>query len=401
MRLTLISLSTPTFNNIRAASALPYHLINAAKSSLGAEIDVYSYNINDLDDDAIKKVELELGVKIQLLVKPRWIKWMMVMRLMFLRILLKYPIYYYCRLPQNCIKDIKNNNPDIVWIYGEELAGLSTFFSDSECIVTMPDSESLYYYRMLRQPWATMNLLQIMKYSFAYWQYKGLESHICKENVIYHFVGKEDAEFFKSMNGQANSLFMRHPLYAYNNEKIIKFHQPKIRLLFTGRYDIYCQHGSDDFLSELEKKCNGLSSYFEITFLGKGWETWNEKLHKVGFQSQHISFALDYIAELQNHDIQVNAIDVGTGTKGKVLDGIANGLLIIGTAYALENISVENGESCVVVSNGIEFIQSLYAIKANVSLYESIAKKGQEKVLLEHNTMAIARNLFENYKIKK
>ena len=110
MRLTLISLSTPTFNNIRAASALPYHLINAAKSSLGAEIDVYSYNINDLDDDAIRKVELELGVKIQLLVKPRWIKWMMVMRLMFLRILLKYPIYYYCRLPQNCIKDIKNNN---------------------------------------------------------------------------------------------------------------------------------------------------------------------------------------------------------------------------------------------------------------------------------------------------
>lgn len=394
MRLTLISLSTPTFNNIRAASALPYHLINAARSSLGAEVDVYSYNINDLDEDAIKKVESELGVKVQLLIKPRWIKWMMVMRLMFLRILLKYPLYYYCRLQQNCIKEIKNNKPDIVWIYGEELAGLSIFFPDSKCIVTMPDSESLYYYRMLRQPWATMNLLQIMKYSFAYWQYKGLESHICKENVIYHFVGKEDADFFKSMNGQAKSLFMRHPLYAYNSEKTIKFHQPKIKLLFTGRYDFYCQHGSDDFLSELAKNCNVLSSYFEITFLGKGWGVWNEKLHEAGFQSQHISFASDYIAELQNHDIQVNAIDVGTGTKGKVLDGIANGLLIIGTPYALENISVKNGESCVMVSNGIDFIQSLYVIKNNVSLYESIAKKGQEKVLLEHNTKDIAKNLF-------
>ena len=319
---------------------------------------------------------------------------MMVMRLMFLRILLKYPLYYYCRLQQNCIKEIKNNKPDIVWIYGEELAGLSIFFPDSKCIVTMPDSESLYYYRMLRQPWATMNLLQIMKYSFAYWQYKGLESHICKENVIYHFVGKEDADFFKSMNGQAKSLFMRHPLYAYNSEKTIKFHQPKIKLLFTGRYDFYCQHGSDDFLSELAKNCNVLSSYFEITFLGKGWGVWNEKLHEAGFQSQHISFASDYIAELQNHDIQVNAIDVGTGTKGKVLDGIANGLLIIGTPYALENISVKNGESCVMVSNGIDFIQSLYVIKNNVSLYESIAKKGQEKVLLEHNTKDIAKNLF-------
>jgi len=147
-------------------------------------------------------------------------------------------------------------------------------------------------------------------------------------------------------------------------------------------------------LSELEKNSHELSSYFDITFLGKGWEMWSEKLHKVGFQSQHISFAPDYIAELQNHDIQVNAIDVGTGTKGKVLDGIANGLLIIGTPYALENISVKNGESCLMVSNGIDFIQSLYAIKKNIFLYERIAKEGQKKVLLEHNTMAIARNLF-------
>lgn len=77
-----------------------------------------------------------------------------------------------------------------------------------------------------------------------------------------------------------------------------------------------------------------------------------------------------------------------------MLDGIANGLLIIGTPYALENISVKNGESCVMVFNGIDFIQSLYVIKNNVSLYESIAKKGQEKVLLEHNTKDIAKSLF-------
>ena len=319
---------------------------------------------------------------------------MMKLHLVLLRVFLKYPLYSYCRLPQKHIDSIKSTHSDVIWIYGEELAGHSECFDGSKCIVTMPDCESLYYYRMLRQPWATLRLLQIMKYSFAYWQYKSLERHFCKEHVTYHFVGKEDAEFFKIMNSQVNSLFLRHPLYAYNSEKTIKFHQPKIKLLFTGRYDFYCQHGSDDFLSELAKNCNVLFSYFEITFLGKGWGAWNEKLHEVGFQSQHISFAPDYIAELQNHDIQINAIDVGTGTKGKVLDGIANGLLIIGTPYALENISVKNGESCIMVSNGNEFIQSLYAIKNNIHHYERIAKAGQEKVLLEHNTMDIARNLF-------
>ena len=394
MKLTLISLSTPTFNNYRAASALPYHLVSSVKKSFSASVEVYSYNINELNIAQVGQVEKELNITIHLLDKPKWLKMMMKLHLVFLRVFLKYPLYSYCRLPQKHIDSIKSTHSDVIWIYGEELAGHSECFDGSKCIVTMPDCESLYYYRMLRQPWATLRLLQIMKYSFAYWQYKSLERHFCKEHVTYHFVGKEDAEFFKIMNSQVNSLFLRHPLYAYNSEKTIKFHQPKIKLLFTGRYDFYCQHGSDDFLSELAKNCNVLFSYFEITFLGKGWGAWNEKLHEVGFQSQHISFAPDYIAELQNHDIQVNAIDVGTGTKGKVLDGIANGLLLIGTPYALENISVKNGESCVMVSNGFDFIQSLYVIKNNVTFYESIARKGQEKVLLEHNTKAIAINLF-------
>ena len=394
MKLTLISLSTPTFNNYRAASAVPYHLIASVKKSFSASVEVYSYNINELNIAQVGQVEKELNITIHLLDKPKWLKIMMKLHLVFLRVFLKYPLYSYCSLPQKDIDSIKKAHSDIIWIYGEELAGHSKYFDGLKCIVTMPDCESLYYYRMLRQPWATMRLLQIMKYSFAYWQYKSLERHFCKEHVTYHFVGKEDAAFFKIMNSQANSLFLRHPLYAYSSEKSIKFHQPKIKLLFTGRYDFYCQHGSDAFLSELEKNSNGLSSYFKITFLGKGWEKWSEKLYKAGFHSHHICFAPDYIVELQKHDIQVNAIDVGTGTKGKVLDGIANGLLIIGTPYALENISVKNGESCVMVSNDNEFIQSLYAIKSNIHHYERIAKEGQEKVLLEHNAMDIARNLF-------
>ena len=46
-------------------------------------------------------------------------------------------------------------------------------------------------------------------------------------------------EFFKSMNGQANSLFMRHPLYAYNSEKTIKFHQPKIKIIYLQADTIF------------------------------------------------------------------------------------------------------------------------------------------------------------------
>ena len=324
MRLVLVSLSTPTYNNVRAASALPYHLISALKSNLGAEVEIYSYNINGLSAEDIKKVELELGCIIHLLEKPRWIKWLMALHLMFLRIFLRYPLYSYCKLSKDCVNEIKKSNPSRVWIYGEELAGLTKSFSNLKCIVTMPDCESLYYYRMLRQPWATKKLFEVLKYSFAYWQYKSLEIKNSYKDVLYHFVGKADSDFFKSMNKQVSTLFLRHPLYAFNKEKEITFHQPLIKLIFTGRYDIYCKHGSDDFLSALAE--SNLSSYYEITFLGKGWEEWNKKLNSTGYISNHILFAPDYIVELQKHDIQVNAIDVGTGTKGKVLDGIATGL---------------------------------------------------------------------------
>ena len=55
-----------------------------------------------------------------------------------------------------------------------------------------------------------------------------------------------------------------------------------------------------------------------------------------GMKLYHIKFAPDYIEEICKHDIQVTPICIGTGTKGKVLDAIANGLLVIGSWYALE-----------------------------------------------------------------
>lgn len=67
MRICLITLSTPTYNNVGAASALPYHLIMGAKEQGDIDFEVYSYNINEIDVSRIAKVERALGVKIYLL----------------------------------------------------------------------------------------------------------------------------------------------------------------------------------------------------------------------------------------------------------------------------------------------------------------------------------------------
>lgn len=394
MRIILITLSTPTYNNVRAASALPYHLIMGAKEQRDIDFEVYSYNINEIDAAGIAETERALGVKIHLLQQPWWMIWIFRLHLGILRVLLKYPYLSYLRVPEETIKKIKSSNPDIIWIYGEEIARIAKKIEEFKRIVTMPDCESMFYYRMLRQRWATKHLTQILRYAFACWQYRSMECSNCHANVIYHFVGEADAEFFKNMNPGSKAIFLRHPLYAYNESKKIAFSQPKIKLLFTGRYDFYCQHGSDELLHAMIGRKQDLIDNFEITFLGKGWETWNERLKTAGFVSSHIKFAPDYIEELQKHDIQINAIDVGTGTKGKVLDAISNGLLAFGTKYALENIAVTNGESCVQYSTVEEAMDKLMDICAHRNKYEQMAETGRRLVMQEHDRSKNANLLF-------
>lgn len=137
-----------------------------------------------------------------------------------------------------------------------------------------------------------------------------------------------------------------------------------------------------------------LKNRYAVTFLGKGWETWAARLANAGWTCQHIAFAPDYIEELQRHDVQVNAIDVGTGTKGKVLDAIANGLLEMGSPFALENIDVTDGDSCVLFHDADEAVARLRDIAANVSRYEAMAAKGRSRVLATHDSAACAQSLF-------
>ena len=47
-KITIFTLSTPTFNNIRAASALPYHLMKGAEENENVQFKIYSFNINKL-----------------------------------------------------------------------------------------------------------------------------------------------------------------------------------------------------------------------------------------------------------------------------------------------------------------------------------------------------------------
>ena len=386
---------TPASENIRGTSALPYHLMARRDSNI--VIDIYSFNNNNLSDSKINEVEKELSVNIKKVPLPKWFRFVFTFRLLFIKLFLKYPLHHYVKMPKKYLQEIKNSNPDAIWVYGAEWSLVVNQFDGYKRIHTLPDSEALYYYRMLGQRFVTHDKNKFWRCAFMYPKFLALEKNYSTDpSIHYHLVGEEDANFLKKMNPDIQAHFIRHPHYELKNKgKNINtlFHTPKIRLLLAGQYNYYMKQDADEFIAEL-CKANTLSEKFVFTFLGKGWEKHVEDMKTAGWQVQHITFAPDYIEEVSKHDIQITPISIGTGTKGKVLDAIANGLLVIGTSYALENVAVVDSTSCICCDDAARLPIILTDVSEHPTRYERLAEAGRRAVLTEHGREKVSKEFF-------
>lgn len=395
MKVTMISVMMPAAENIRGTSALPYHLLAGRDRSI--EVILYSYNLNRLSKEQIDSVAKELNIKICLLPVPWWYNFFLRFLLPF-RILLNYPIGNYISLSSSQLDTIINDYPDAIWIYGEELSRVSCQLKDFRRIHTLPDCESLYYYRMLGKRFAIRNRIRFWRSAIMYPKYLNMEKKFdTSSNIHYHLVGEEDVNFLKEICPGIQAHFLRHPHYQVAKPaKVISFSSPKIKVLFAGQYNLYMQQDADKLVECLIKAKNlsELKEKYVYTFLGKGWEHHVERLKSVGFEICHIQFAPDYIEEVCKHDIQITTICIGTGTKGKVLDAIANGLLVIGSRYALENIAVEYNISCLQYNQVEDIVDLLKDICLKSSVYEAMAERGRKAILSQHNNSIVAGKLF-------
>lgn len=397
MRVVFITPVTPFKENRGGPSGHPYHLM--LKRPADIEITVYSYNSNRLSSDLINNVEQELNVTIKLLKESWWRKWLFILHLNFIRLFLKYPINYYRRLRKSEVEEVKSLHPDLIWGYSQEFCAIMKQFKEFKRLHTVPDCYSLHFYRRLGLRTTMMNFMERWNVLINYIKHYRMESEYDdSNNIIYHLVGEEDKKFLLDIKPSLNAHFIRHPHYELSPLREIHFHQPKIKLLVAGRYDLYSKQISDELFNLLvsmpEEVRYKLQQYYTITFLGKGWEHHVNTLRHARYNICHIKFAPDYIGEIIKHDIQLNPLSIGTGTKGKVLDALANGLLVLGTPFSLENIAVEHGKSCIEWHNAEEVPDILLDIAFNREKYEQIADAGRAAVLKEHNPAKIAKQLF-------
>ena len=184
MKVIGISVMMPAAENIRGTSALPYHLLAGRDRSI--EVILYSYNLNRLSKEQIDSVAKELNIKIYLLPVPWWYNFFLSFFSPF-RIFLNYPIANYIRLSSSQLDTIINDNPDAIWIYGEELSRVSHQLKEFRRVHTLPDCESLYYYRMLGKRFAIRNKIRFWSSAFMYPKYLNMEKQFdTSSNIHYH-----------------------------------------------------------------------------------------------------------------------------------------------------------------------------------------------------------------------
>lgn len=389
MKLICITGFTPTPENKRGISALIYWLIKERPKDVN--IKLYTYNFNDISLQEINEIANRLSIEMHTIDIPCWYK--RISKTSFCKILdlfLLKPLATYIKPNKVIINELGKS--DAVWIYPYFFYNYAKCLPNKKFIVTGCDclsntctvrlSDFFYmrkFVRGIRQIFVRRNCIR-------------LEQDFNCPNITMHYVGMGDMMFYKRFYKADNAFFLLHPHYELKG-KDIKFNKGKLDVLIAGEYNYYMISDADEMVEEMILH-KDLPCLIKITFLGKGWEGIKDKLIKSGYECEHKIWVDNYAEEIIKHDVQVSPISHGTGTKGKVLDSIGNGLLTIGSKYALENICVRHKDSCLLYKYAAEIPSILRSVALNKERYEEIAKKGRNQIIKYHDPVRISNRFF-------
>lgn len=389
MKVTLLTYYTPYKENLRGVSALPYYLIKYRPKDV--ELKIYTLNINNLDEQLIENVSKELGVEIIL---AKYTNWQYKYRNNKIYGLISRFFINDWRssfhLAKDTLMEINNDKAEIIWVYMMYLCDNLKKIHKSKFLVTGCDDPVLFFSRQMKL-WKKRSILYRLTIGLHRFQAEVLAKKASRFPL--HVVGVADKKFYKRRYPQSCVYYIAHPHYKIIDKKI-KFSRPKLNVLWAGAYDLYMKEGADELVKSLCQNAAALKDKIKISFLGKGWDDINMLLINSGYESRLLGWVDDYVEEVSKYDIQLTPISLGSGTKAKVLDAMANGVLVVGSPYAMESICEDNVGG-IMYQHAEEVPNILLDIFNDCGKYEKVAAVGRERARLEHSPKYTSIQLFE------
>lgn len=395
-RIAFISTMMPTPTNVGGPSSLPYQLI--AHRPEGIDVVVYTLNQNHIDGN--KLTEYARQMRCSVTVVHASLRYRLCNTLGLRWIVYRFhsmPFQTLISLPADDVEKI-NTNHDIAWLYPHYLLGIGRQIG-LPMIVTGPDSSALHYERCLYDKYALMQFGQKCIIKMRQHSLRLESSWASLPNTQLHFVGNADCQYFLSNNPQGRGFFLRHPsnMPAYLCPKTYGDQRRRLRLLITGKLNVYTLSDMDIVVNELCLHAQPLCEEYLLTFVGNGWGDVADTLRQHGYEAACKTWVADYFEELKQHDLQLFPISVGTGTKGKVLDALCAGIVCVGSRYAFENIALQESLSAYCYDDAHQIGDILQRIYEQQEKLSAVAAAGHDMVLAQHSPTDLASEFFKHF----
>lgn len=415
-RIAVVTAWPPSPDNLDWPTALPYHLLQYAP----AEVELHLFYFKGLEKHrAVWEAGfagLPLASKTEL--QPymgRRERWMYQLKNVLRPQLLAQVDWFPVR--KRDVRAIQAVKPDGVWLYPHWLTPWVKPLGCANTVVTGPDSAILYHERwrneLLRkaseavavtigEAGADQNVLAQCETALR--DNLNLEKMLIKTGAVIHVVGQADADKFNQMaehlGKSKNACFTPHPHYKYvAKHDVLVDKTQKIRVFVNGHAGgAYIGDHARRMTESLIKHADRLRGGISMNLVGKGWEEYAGGLQAAGFEVQHRAWVENYEQALVDADIALGLYAVGVGTKGKVLQAMAAGLLVIGSDLAFENIKADK-TGYVRYELPEEIGEILTQIVSDRERFIPIAGRGTEAVRQAHSPEATALTFWKFFKV--
>ncbi len=269
---------------------------------------------------------------------------------------------------------------------------------DTPVILTNHNVESLRIYRWMR---IERNLFIRCFLFYQYFKLRAFEQRICPEFDRCIVVSEYDRDYLKNLCGVDNFVVIPNGVdvryFKPESGEVKRDHLVWVGGM-TGPYN---SDAVDFFIEKIWPVIKYEVPEATIDFVGGGP---TQKLRNKALEDENVKvlgFVSDIRPIVQRASVFIAPIRIGSGTKIKVLNAMAQAKPVVATTTAAEGIDVTPGENILIADDPGEFARKVIYLLSHEEIAGKMGEKAREMMEKKYSWDVISENIhktYENYK---
>jgi glycosyltransferase involved in cell wall biosynthesis len=265
---------------------------------------------------------------------------------------------------------------------------------DTPVILTNHNVESLRFFR-----WVAIEKNLFAK-SFLFYQYlklKQFEKRICPAFNLCIVVSDYDKTYLKNLCGMDNFVVVPNGVDIHYFEPDSVEVRRNHMVWVGGMTGPYNSDAVNFFVQEIWPVIKYEAPEATIDFVGAGP---TPKLRDKALEDENVK-ALGFVSDIrpivQRASVFVAPIRIGSGTKIKLLNAMAQAKPVVATTVAAEGIDVTPGENILIADDPVEFAKKVLYLLRNEEIAREMGERARELIEKKYNWDLIAENIHRIY----